>query len=147
MRIKQILVTVALASALLFADCISRSLAQSTLSEAARELAAPNNDAGSGGDHAPGTKVAGPHQPASAVSGIEEPNDESLTRAVRQMLASDAQTKDSNIQVTTHDGMVILHGRAKSSAAAKRAQALASQVSGVKGIEDQLDYPAEREQM
>jgi len=147
MRVKKTLVTLVLGSAFIFTTWIPRSFAQNTLSASVPELTAPNNDAGSGGDRAPGTKVSGPHQPANTVPGIDEPSDDSIAKAVRHMLTSDAETSNSNIEVTTRDGMVILHGRARSLAQAKRAQALASKVNGVKGIEDQLDYSMDAEHM
>ncbi len=147
MHVKKTLVTLALASTFIFMGWIPRSFAQSAVSRSARELTTPNNDAGSGGNRAPGTKVSGPYQAANTVPGIDEPSDHSITKAVRRTLASDAETRNSNIEVTTHDGMVILHGRARSLAQAKRAEALASKVNGVKGIEDQLDYHTDAEHM
>jgi osmotically-inducible protein OsmY len=140
MYVKKTLVPLVLASALIFTGWIPRSFAQSTVSRSARELTAPNNDAGSGGNRAPGTKASGPYQAANTVPGIDQPSDASITKAVTHMLASDAETRNSNIEVTTNDGMVILHGRAKSLTQAKRAEALVSKVNGVKGVEDQLDY-------
>jgi len=147
MHVKKTLVTLPLVSALMLTGWVPGSLAQSIVSRSARELTTPNNDAGSGGSRAPGTKVSGPHQPADTVPGIDEPSDDSITMAVRHMLASDAGTRNSNIEVTTRDQMVILRGQVKSLTQAKRAEALASEINGVKGIEDQLDYHIGAERM
>ncbi|MBV8361513.1 MAG: BON domain-containing protein [Deltaproteobacteria bacterium] len=147
MYVKKTLATLALASSLIFTGWIPRAFAQSNVSRSTRELTTPNNDAGSGGNRAPGTKISGPYQAANTVPGIDKPSDASITKAVRYMLTSDAETRNSNIEVTTNDGMVILHGRAKSLTQAKRAEALVSKVNGVKGVEDQLDYHTTAEHM
>jgi hypothetical protein len=147
MHIRKTLVTLALASVFMLTEWVPQSFTQNMVSRSAHELTTPNNDAGSGGSHAPGTKVSGPYQPANTGPGIGEPNDDSITKAVRHMLTSDANTRNSNIEVTTRDRMVILHGRATSLTQAKRAEALASEVNGVKGVEDQLDYHRGAEHM
>ena len=147
MHVRKTLMILALASAFMLTGWGPQSFAQNIVSRSARELTTPNNDAGSGGSRAPGTKVSGPYQATNTVPGIDEPSDDSITMAVRHMLASDADTRNSNIEVTTRDRMVILRGRAKSLTQAKRAEALASQVNGVKGVEDQLDYHTGAEHM
>jgi hypothetical protein len=147
MHVKKTSVTLALASAFMLTGWVTLSFAQSPVSPLAHALTTPNNDAGSGGSHAPGTKVSGPYQAANTVPGVDEPSDDSITKSVRHMLMSDADTRNSNIEVTTRDRMVILRGRAKSLTQAKRAEALASQVNGVKGIEDQMDYHTDAERL
>jgi hypothetical protein len=147
MHVEKTLVTLALAVAFMLTGWVTLSLAQSSVSQSAHGLTTPNNDAGSGGSDAPGTKVSGPYQAANTVPGVDEPSDDSITKSVRHMLMGDAGTKNSNIDVTTRDRMVILRGRVESLTQAKRAEALASQVNGVKGIEDQLDYHTGAERM
>jgi hyperosmotically inducible periplasmic protein len=147
MHIRKTLVTLALASAFMLTEWAPQSLAQNIASRSAHELITPNNDAGSGGSDAPGTKVSGPYQPANTDPGIGERSDNSITKAVKHMLAGDANTRNSNIDVTTRDRMVILHGQVASLAQAKKAEALASEVNGVKGVENQLDYHTGAEHM
>jgi osmotically-inducible protein OsmY len=147
MHIRKTLVTLALASAFTLTGWAPRSFAQNMVSRSAQEMTTPNNDAGSGGSDAPGTKVSGPYQPANTDPGIVEWSDDSITKAVKQLLAGDADTRNSNIDVTTRDRMVILRGRVTSLAQGKRAETLASEVNGVKGVEDQLDYHMGAEHM
>jgi BON domain-containing protein len=117
------------------------SFAQPANSNAPGQLAAPNNDAGSGGSRAPGTEFSGPHRTASEASNAaDEPSDKAITKAVKEKLAGDASTRNSSIVVTTEDRMVILHGRVGSLQTAKKAEALVASVTGVKGVEDQLEY-------
>jgi osmotically-inducible protein OsmY len=140
MHIRKTLVTLALASGFMLTEWAPQSFAQNTALRSAHELIKPNNDAGSGGSNAPGTKVSGPYQAANAVPGVDERSDDSITKAVKHRLAGNADIRNSNIDVTTRDRMVILRGQVTSLVQAKKAVALASEVNGVKGVEDQLDY-------
>jgi hypothetical protein len=66
MRLWKILTTLALSGAFAFITAsVPSAFAQSANLGQASGLTAPNNDAGSGGNHAPGTKIAGPHEPAN----------------------------------------------------------------------------------
>jgi hypothetical protein len=140
MQLRRI-VEMSIVTALFLSAMTPASFAQSTNSNTAAQLAAPNNDAGSGGSRAPGTEFSGPHQAASATSNsADEPSDEAITKTVKEKLASDEATRNANIAVTTEDRMVILHGRVSSLRTAKKAEALVAAVTGVKGVEDQLQY-------
>jgi osmotically-inducible protein OsmY len=78
--------------------------------------------------------------PSSGAS-IGQPSDHALIKAVRTALAGDSLTKkNSNIYVTARDRMITLSGEVKSRTAAERAQQLAAQVNGVRGIENEMSY-------
>jgi hypothetical protein len=70
MRLPQTLVILALGSAFAFIGAsVPGALAQSANPGPAGALTSPNNDAGSGGSHAPGSKISGPDQPANPAPG------------------------------------------------------------------------------
>jgi osmotically-inducible protein OsmY len=69
------------------------------------------------------------------------PSDSSLTQQVMQQLKNNSTTKDANIQVQTQDRMVTLRGEAPSRKVAEKAQQLAAEVNGVRGIENYMQYP------
>lgn len=85
------------------------------------------------------SKPAAAHQMSSGAS-AGQPSDLILSKEVEKALAGDPLTNTSGIQVTTQDRMVTLSGTAGSRQAAKRAEQLASQVNGVKGVEDYIHY-------
>jgi osmotically-inducible protein OsmY len=79
-------------------------------------------------------------QTMSSGASAGQPSDSTLSKEVKRALGQDPLTKSSNIQVTTEDRMVILSGEVASKRVEQRAEQLASQVNGVKGIENHTQY-------
>lgn len=79
-------------------------------------------------------------QQMSSGSSAGQPSDSILNKQVENALAHDPLTNGSGIQVRTQDRMVTLSGTAGSRQVAKRAEQLASQINGVKGVEDYIHY-------
>lgn len=70
MRLQKTLVAMVLGGGFVFITAAAPvALAQTANSGRVGGLTAPNNDAGSGGSHAPGSKISGPDQPANPVPG------------------------------------------------------------------------------
>lgn len=65
--------------------------------------------------------------------------DAAITASVNAKLASDPELSALNIGVDTVSGRVALHGAAPTASARKRATQLASSVSGVRGVDNQLE--------
>jgi osmotically-inducible protein OsmY len=65
-------------------------------------------------------------------------NDTRITTEVKTDLAAAKDLKSSQIHVTTTAGVVTLHGRVHNSAVARRAEAIASNASGVRGVTNDL---------
>ena len=76
MRLRKTLATVALGGAFAFMAVSAPGVfAQTANPGPAGGLTMPNNDAGSGGSHAPGSKISGPDQPANPAPGNGSAND------------------------------------------------------------------------
>jgi hyperosmotically inducible protein len=70
-------------------------------------------------------------------------HDTSITAKVKTALHEDAATKASDIHVSTSVGVVTLRGQVFSTNAAARAEQLAQQVDGVKGVSNKLIIPGQ----
>src|SRR5579863_4216210 len=68
--------------------------------------------------------------------------DTAITTKVKAKFATDDRLKNSDISVTTNNGVVTLTGAASSSGAKEAAESLASNVSGVKTVNNQLTAPS-----
>ena len=68
-------------------------------------------------------------------------DDTALTAKVKTALHEDNATKDATIHVTTVAGVVTLRGKVASGAISDRAQAVAQNTSGVKGVTNRLKVP------
>jgi hyperosmotically inducible protein len=68
--------------------------------------------------------------------------DTAITTKVKAKFATDDRLKNSDISVETNNGVVTLTGAASSSSAKEAAESLASNVSGVKTVNDQLTAPS-----
>jgi hyperosmotically inducible protein len=67
--------------------------------------------------------------------------DTALTTKVKTALHDDAATKDSTIHVTTVAAVVTLRGKVASGEISDKAQAIAQNTSGVKGVKNKLKFP------
>jgi len=65
-------------------------------------------------------------------------DDTSITAAVKEKILAEPELKVLKINVDTKDGRVTLSGSADSAEKAKRAEQIASNVDGVKGVENHL---------
>jgi osmotically-inducible protein OsmY len=65
-------------------------------------------------------------------------NDTRITTEVKTDLAAAKDLRSGQIHVTTTAGVVTLHGRVHNSAVARRAEAIASNASGVRGVTNDL---------
>jgi hypothetical protein len=63
--------------------------------------------------------------------------DERIAQDVREKVAADPNTRDSQVAVTAKDGKVTLSGKVHTTAAQKRIEDIAAEVPGSKGIDDQ----------
>lgn len=84
--------------------------------------------------------VPGNSSKYSSGASIDQPTDSQLDHAAKQALAKDPLTRNAHIGLETQDRMVTLSGHVESRAVAKRAEALVSNVNGIKGVEDELKY-------
>ncbi len=76
-----------------------------------------------------------------------KPDDASLVTNIKSQMFSDAQLKDSSLQVTSKDGVVTLAGSASSDAARYEAYRIATQTPGVSKVNDQMTLvPAQASQ-
>lgn len=90
MRLRKTLMTLTLGGAFAFMMSAPGAFAQNANPGPMNSLIAPNNDAGSGGSHAPGTKYSGPFQPANPMPGNGSAND---VGAVPSTTANDANPR------------------------------------------------------
>jgi BON domain len=65
--------------------------------------------------------------------------DQAITTTIQAKLFSDPQVKDANLSVSTKDGVVTLSGKVPSDAARYEAYKVASETSGVKKVNDQMN--------
>jgi hyperosmotically inducible periplasmic protein len=68
--------------------------------------------------------------------------DTATTAQVKKRLATDKRFENSKISVTTTNGIVTLTGRAPTHEIASAAEDVASSVSGVKGVDNQISAPS-----
>jgi len=69
-------------------------------------------------------------------------SDTAITGQVKTKFATDHRLKGSDVSVTTNNGVVTLTGSAPSSTAKDAAESLASNVSGVRSVNNQIDAPS-----
>jgi len=69
-------------------------------------------------------------------------SDTAITAQVKGKFATDDRLKGSDLSVTTNNGVVTLTGTAASSSAKEAAESLASNVSGVQRVNDQIEAPS-----
>lgn len=69
-------------------------------------------------------------------------SDTAITTKVKAKFATDERLKNSEVSVTTNNGVVTLTGSASSSTAKEAAETLASNVSGVRSVNNQLAAPS-----
>ncbi len=67
----------------------------------------------------------------------KHPNDDAIAKNIQTKVATDPDTKDSNVSVIAKDGKVTLTGRVKSSAAQQKVEQIAKEEPGASGIDDQ----------
>jgi hypothetical protein len=68
----------------------------------------------------------------------KHPNDDAIAKNIQTKVATDPDTKDSNVSVIAKDGKVTLTGRVKSSAAQQKVEQIAKEEPGASGIDDQI---------
>jgi hypothetical protein len=95
--------TLALGGAFAFIASAPSAFAQNANPGPANGLTAPNNDAGSGGSHAPGSKISGPHEPANPIPGNGSAN-ESTTALPTADNANPEASSNSTGPVTAKPG-------------------------------------------
>jgi len=69
-------------------------------------------------------------------------SDIAITGQVKTKFATDHRLKGSDVSVTTNNGVVTLTGSAPNSTAKDAAESLASNVSGVRSVNNQIDAPS-----
>jgi len=69
-------------------------------------------------------------------------SDTAITGQVKTKFATDHRLKGSDLSVTTNNGVVTLTGSAPSSTAKAAAESLASNVSGVRSVNNQIEAPS-----
>ena len=69
-------------------------------------------------------------------------SDAAITGKVKAKFATDSRLKGSDISVTTNNGVVTLTGSAPSSTSREAAENLASNVAGVRSVNDQIGAPS-----
>lgn len=67
----------------------------------------------------------------------KRPSDDTIQKDIQQKVATDPDTKDSNVTVASKDGKVTLTGRAQNSAAQAKVEQIAKQEPGIAGVENQ----------
>lgn len=69
-------------------------------------------------------------------------SDTAITGQVKTKFATDHRLKGSDVSVTTNNGVVTLTGSALNSTAKNAAESLASNVSGVRSVNNQIEAPS-----
>jgi hyperosmotically inducible protein len=69
-------------------------------------------------------------------------SDTAITAKVKAKLATDSRLKGSDVSVTTNNAVVTLTGSAANSTAKEAAESLASNVSGVRSVNNQIEAPS-----
>ena len=71
------------------------------------------------------------------------PSDETIAKDVQNKVATDPDTKDSQISVVAKDGRVTLSGRANTPKAQQKAEQIAREEPGSAGVDDQTTVEPE----
>jgi hypothetical protein len=71
----------------------------------------------------------------------KRPGDDTITKDIQNRVASDPDTKDSNVSVVSNDGKVTLKGTASSQAAQQKLEQIARQEPGIAGVDNQITVP------
>jgi hypothetical protein len=66
-----------------------------------------------------------------------EPSDDTISKDIQDKVATDPETRDSQVAVATKDRKVTLSGKVKTPAAQKKAEQIAREEPGTAGIDDQ----------
>jgi hyperosmotically inducible protein len=74
-------------------------------------------------------------------------SDTAITGQVKTKFATDNRLKGSDVSVTTNNGVVTLSGSAPNSTAKDAAESLASNISGVRSVNNQIDAPSAASEM
>lgn len=69
-------------------------------------------------------------------------SDTAITGQVKTKFATDNRLKGSDVSVTTNNGVVTLTGSAPTAAARHAAESLASNISGVRSVNNQIEAPS-----
>jgi hyperosmotically inducible protein len=88
------------------------------------------------------TYAAAPDATDSSASVGAAISDTAITTQVKAKFATDDRLKGSDLSVTTNNGVVTLTGTTPSSTAKEAAETLASNVSGVRSVNNQLAAPS-----
>jgi BON domain len=73
----------------------------------------------------------------------KDPSDDKISKDIQDKVAADQDTKDSQVNVTTKDRKVTLTGKAKTSAAQKKAEQFAREEPGAAEVDDETMIEAE----
>jgi len=75
-----------------------------------------------------------------------KPSDDTITKDVQTKVATDPDTKDSDVTVAASQGKITLTGKAKTPAAKKKVEQIAQEEPGVAAVDDQIavEPPAEQ---
>jgi hyperosmotically inducible protein len=72
------------------------------------------------------------------ISYADQKNDDRISDQVRMRLATDPDVKGGALDVTVHDGVVIIKGRVDTEKGKNKATKLAKKVKGVKQVDNEL---------
>jgi hyperosmotically inducible protein len=89
-----------------------------------------------------GIAYAAPDSTDSSASVGAALSDTAITGQVKTKFATDHRLKGSDLSVTTNNGVVTLTGSAATSTAKDAAESLASNVSGVRSVNNQIEAPS-----
>jgi hyperosmotically inducible protein len=68
----------------------------------------------------------------------DQKNDDRISDQVRMRLATDPDVKGGALDVTVHDGVVVIRGRVDTEKGKNKATKLAKKVKGVKQVDNEL---------
>ncbi len=72
-----------------------------------------------------------------SVACSHKPGDDTIAKDVQNKVASDSETKDSQVNVVAKDGKVMLSGKVSTPAAQQKVEQIAGEEPGVTGVDDQ----------
>jgi hypothetical protein len=78
-----------------------------------------------------------------SVACSHQPSDDTIAKDVQNKVASDSETKDSQVNVVAKDGKVTLSGKVSTPAAQQRVEQIAREEPGVAGVDDQTTIESE----
>src|SRR5262249_53413605 len=81
-----------------------------------------------------GVSIACSHRSSSDAN---RPSDEKMAKDIQDKVATDPDTKDSEVSVAAKDGKVKLSGKVKTPAARKKVEQIANEEPGIAGVEDE----------